>query len=495
MGQQQDAAVGGWRAVLGPDGVSTDPSVLDRLMWNTTGFAARSVVALLTPSSVAEVAEVVRIARANGVPLYPYSTGKNWGLGSKVPPRDGCALVDLGRLDAIREVDEKHHYAIIEPGVTQGQLGEYLRERGLRLALNVTGSAPSSSVMGNLLERGTGFRNQRTQDLRGVEVVLGTGEQLRTGFWGEPESGRQVHHYRYGTGPYLDGLFTQSNLGIVTAAVVNLVPVQESMRMLMFSLPDPRLAEAIDTVSGLFRDGTFRSIVHIFNDKRILTMSKSTATATWTGITAIDGSAAYVSFVEGEIRRALERIGASVTFFDEATVSTPDADPMVAGMFALHAGRSNPVFMNGLYHTLGDGSDVADPDDLDATRYGMLACMPFFPAEGQAVTDAVELVEKVCAEHDLVPAIALNPVDDNGLESVINVYFDTTDDEQVRNAHACSDALHRTLYADGFRFYRVGIEHLGFLTEQDASIWAAGELLKNAFDPDHVIAPGRYNRR
>jgi 4-cresol dehydrogenase (hydroxylating) len=488
-------AIDGWRAVLGPAGVHTDQDALDRLMRNTTGFAARSVVALLTPSSVGEVAELVRVARTHKVPLYPYSTGKNWGLGSRVPPRDGCALVDLGRLDTIREVNEKHHYAIIEPGVTQRALGEYLRDKGLRLALNVTGSAPSSSVMGNLLERGTGFRNQRTQDLRGVEVVLGTGDELRTGFWGEPESTRQVHHYRYGTGPYLDGLFTQSNLGIVTAAVVNLVPVQDSFRMLMFSLPDPRLAEAIDTVSDLFRAGTFRSIVHIFNDKRILTMSKSTATATWTGITAIDGTEAYVSFAQAEIRRELERIGGTVTFFDEAMVSGPDTDPMIAGMYSLHAGWSNPVFMNGLYHTLGDGSDVEDPDDLDATRYGMLACMPFFPAEGQAVTEAVELVEKVCADHGLVPAIALNPVDDNGLESVINVYFDTTVPEQVHNAHACSDALHRALYADGFRFYRVGIEHQGFLTEQDASIWRAGELLKDAFDPDHIIAPGRYNRR
>jgi 4-cresol dehydrogenase (hydroxylating) len=495
MNQQQHAAVDRWRAVLGPDGVRTDPAELDRLAKNTTGYASRAVVAVLTPTSVDSVAEIVRVAREHKVPLYPYSTGKNWGLGSRVPPRDGCALLDLGRLNQIREVNEKHHYAIIEPGVTQGQLGEYLRERGLRLALNVTGSAPSSSVMGNLLERGTGFRNQRTEDVRGLEVVLGVGDLLRTGFWGQPDSHRQVHHYRHGTGPYLDGLFTQSNLGVVTAAVVNLVPVQESMRMLMFSVPDPRLAEAIDTVSDMFRAGTLRSILHVFNDKRIIAMSKSSSTATWTGITAIDGTAAYVSFVEGEIRRALEPKGASITFFDESNLADPALDPMVAGMIRLHAGESNPVFMNGLYHTLGDGSDVADPDDLDATRYGMLACMPFFPVDGQVVTEAVALVEKVCGQHDLVPAIALNPVDANGLESVINVYFDTTVADEVRNAHACMEALHRALYEDGFRFYRVGIEHMDFLTTQEASIWAAGELLKNAFDPDRIIAPGRYNRQ
>lgn len=489
-----EKAIARWRELLGDDAVTADQDGLDALLRNTSGYGPRSIVAALRPASVDDVVAIVRIARETGVPLYPYSTGKNWGLGSRVPPRDGCALLDLGRLNRIRAVNEKHHYAIIEPGVTQQQLGEYLRDRGLRLLLNVTGSSPRSSVLGNAIERGTGFRNHRTEDVRGVEVVLGTGDLVRTGYWGnDGDTVREAHHYKYGMGPYLDGLFTQSNFGVVTSAVVNLVPAQESMRMLMFTFPDPRLADAIETVSGLFRDRTLRSIVHVFNDKRILTMSSDTGAATWTGVTAIDGSAGYVAFAQEELTAALAPLGGTVTFFSQEHMA--DADPMVDGMFRVHSGESNGVFMQGLYHTLGDGSDVTDPDDLDATRYGMLACMPFLPADGRAVTDAVELVEKTCARYDLVPAIALNPVDANALESVINVYFDTTDDAQVRNAHACSAALHRALYEDGFRFYRVDIANMAYLTGQDAPVWAAGELIKDALDPDHIIAPGRYSRK
>jgi 4-cresol dehydrogenase (hydroxylating) len=488
-----DEAVTRWRELLGQDAVTTDQDRLDTLLRNTSGYDGRSIVAELRPASVDQVVEIVRIARETGVPLYPYSTGKNWGLGSRVPVTSGCALVDLGKLNRIRVVNEKHHYAIIEPGVTQRQLGEYLREHGLRLLLNVTGSSPESSVLGNAIERGTGFRNHRTEDVRGIEVVLGTGDLVRTGYWGnDGQHIREAHHYKYGMGPYLDGLFTQSGYGIVTSAVVNLVPAQEDMRMLMFTFPDPRLADAIDTVSDLFRDRTLRSIVHVFNDKRIITMNAGTAAATWTGVTAIDGSANYVAFVQDELRAALAPLGGAVTFFSAADMA--GADPMIDGMFRVHSGESNGVFMQGLYHTLGDGSDVTDPDDLDATRYGMLACMPFLPADGQTVTEAVDLVEKVCAQHGLVPAIALNPVDANALESVINVYFDTTDDVAVRNAHACSAALHRALYEDGFRFYRVDIANMAYLTGQDAPVWTAGALIKDALDPDHVIAPGRYGR-
>ena len=295
MPDNEQHAIAEWSALLGRGAVTTEPDDLAALQRNTTGYAARTVVAALRPSTVDQVEEIVRIARAHRVPLYPYSTGKNWGLGSRVPPRDGCALLDLGLLNRIRQVDINQHYAIIEPGVTQGQLCAYLREQGLPLVLNVTGSSPASSVIGNLLERGTGFRNQRTEDVRGLEVVLGTGDLVRTGYWADDDNDREVHHYRYGMGPYLDGLFTQSNFGVVTSAVVNLVPAQESMTMLMFSFPDPRLAEAIDTVADLFRDGTLRSIVHIFNDKRILTMSSGTGVATWTGIAAVTGPRATSS--------------------------------------------------------------------------------------------------------------------------------------------------------------------------------------------------------
>lgn len=64
----------------------------------------------------------------------------------------------------------------------------------------------------------------------------------------------------------------------------------------------------------------------------------------------------------------------------------------------------------------------------------------------------------------------------------------------MANAHACSAALHHSLYAQGFRFYRCDIANMAYLTGQAAPVWAAGELIKNALDPDHIIAPGRYSR-
>ncbi|WP_144387032.1 FAD-binding oxidoreductase [Streptomyces sp. SAJ15] len=496
--EQVAAAVADWTRSLGEDGVVTDPQAIARTVENTSRFRVRQVVAVLTPRTTEQVQALVRTAREHRVPLYPYSTGRNWGMGSKMPVRDGCALVDLGRLDAIREVDERYHYAVVEPGVTQRRLSAYLRERGLRLQLNVTGSTPDSSVVGNLVERGTGFRNHRTEDLRGAEVVLGTGELLRTGFWAEAKQPRETHHYRYGIGPHLDGLFTQSGLGLMTAAVVNLIPVQEETRMLMFSFAETELSRVMDRISELYKDGTLRWITHVFNDKRVLTMTSEERVATWTGIGAVDGSLAQVEFTSGQIRAALEECGARVAFVDREAAFAEDADPMVRGMYRLHTGEPDTVFMEGLYHTLGSESgiegEVTELDELDHSRFGMLACLPIFPLEGEQVTEAMGIVERVCARHGLVAAVALNPIDSTCAESVINVYFDRTDEEAAGRAQRCVRTLHRELYAAGFRFYRVDIENMGQLAELDPELWAGADALKAAFDPDHIIAPGRYSR-
>ena len=96
----------------------------------------RRIPAILYPATLVEVQQIVDEARARGTPLYPVSTGMNWGLGSRHPVRDDCVLVDLRRLDRMREVDLAHGYAVIEAGVSQHALVQRLE--GTAWMLNVT---------------------------------------------------------------------------------------------------------------------------------------------------------------------------------------------------------------------------------------------------------------------------------------------------------------------------------------------------------------------
>ena len=143
-----------WALLLGDGHVRCDREGLRSA--STATFATTSqVLAILRPGTRDDVQEVVRIANRHRVPIYPISTGKNWGYGSRVPARDGV-LVDLGRMNRIVAFDEELAYVTIEPGVTQRQLYDYLQERGSSLWMDATGASPDCSIIGNTLERGFG---------------------------------------------------------------------------------------------------------------------------------------------------------------------------------------------------------------------------------------------------------------------------------------------------------------------------------------------------
>ncbi|KAB7632540.1 FAD-binding oxidoreductase [Verminephrobacter eiseniae] len=205
---------------------------------NVSLFRPRDVRAVIRPGSVQEIQAIVRIFHGNNPPagLHAISTGRNWGLGSAEPATDDVVTVDLGRMNSVRRVDCDAGYAVIEPGVTQLCLAEALD--GTNRMLNVTASSGHTSVIGNALERGVGLRRQRTEDLLGLEIVLPDGELARVGWW--PEQTRRTAANPYGLGPSLLHLFTQSNLGIVAAAVVSLLPRPESQRVLRLKFPCAR---------------------------------------------------------------------------------------------------------------------------------------------------------------------------------------------------------------------------------------------------------------
>src|SRR5437763_1018426 len=123
---QAGSALDEWREVLRPDQVVTG-SGLDPYLVNCLSITRR-VLAAVQPENESEVQAIVRIAARHGVRVYAFSTGHNWGYGTSMPVEDDCVLVDLSRLNRILQIDSELGLIRLEPGVTQGQLFEYLRE-------------------------------------------------------------------------------------------------------------------------------------------------------------------------------------------------------------------------------------------------------------------------------------------------------------------------------------------------------------------------------
>src|SRR5258708_5337984 len=126
MEVSQQQALEEWRGVLGAAHVVTDAPLLDAAGTATFETTAR-IPAILRPANVNEVRAVLKIANSFRSPVYPVSSGKNWGYGSRVPTANNSALLDLSRMNRIVECHEQLAYATVEPGVTQAQLFSYLR--------------------------------------------------------------------------------------------------------------------------------------------------------------------------------------------------------------------------------------------------------------------------------------------------------------------------------------------------------------------------------
>ena len=184
----------------------------------------------VAPDSVEQVQQVVKIANAHKIPIYPIATGRNLGYGGSAPAYSGSVVLDLKRMNRILEVDERNASCLVEPGVSYFDLCRHIEERGYNLWVDVPDPG-WGSVMGNALDHGGGYttalyRNHFDAHC-GMEVVLANGELLRTGMGALPGA-KTWQQFKFGTGPWIDGIFSQSNFGIVTKIGFWLMPIPDA---------------------------------------------------------------------------------------------------------------------------------------------------------------------------------------------------------------------------------------------------------------------------
>jgi len=131
--------------------------------------------------TVEQIQEIMRFANLEKIPVIPYTAGTNIG-GLCIPERGGI-LLDLKKMNKIVKIDPESHYAVIEPGVSHGQLAEALYTHKLRFGWPV--GPPSASVSSCAINHGIGGLNARyglnSQEITSMEVVLPTGELVRVG--------------------------------------------------------------------------------------------------------------------------------------------------------------------------------------------------------------------------------------------------------------------------------------------------------------------------
>ncbi|MEJ0039714.1 MAG: FAD-binding oxidoreductase [Gammaproteobacteria bacterium] len=253
-----DAAVKAWREAVGTDWVFTQDAdvALYRDAYSPLYGEPdeRVASAAVAPSTLEEVQSVVRAANQHRIPLYPISTGRNLAYGGSAPVHSGSVVLDLKRLNRVLEVNERNAYALVEPGVSYFDLYNHIQKEKLDVWIDPPDPG-WGSVIGNALDGGAGWTASPFRDHFGshcgMEVVLANGDVVRTGMGALPNS-KSWQHNRWGYGPWVDGLFRQSNFGVVTKMGFHLMPRPEAMQMsTATSMRDADIVPMLDVLNRL----------------------------------------------------------------------------------------------------------------------------------------------------------------------------------------------------------------------------------------------------
>ena len=222
------------RSAVGPVGFTEDPGELAPHLREERGQFFGATPLLLRPQTTAQVAGIVGICAETATPIVPQ--GGNTGLvGGGIPsPDGGQILVNLGRMNRVRDLDALGGTITVEAGCILGHVQRAAEQAGRLFPLSL-GAEGTCQIGGNLATNAGGTQVVRYGTARaltlGLEVVLPDGR-----VW---DSLRAVS--KDNTGYDLKQLFigAEGTLCIITAAVLRLFPLPRQAVTSLAAVPDP----------------------------------------------------------------------------------------------------------------------------------------------------------------------------------------------------------------------------------------------------------------
>src|SRR4029078_12508523 len=229
-------------AIVGDKYAITDPQVQQSYLVEMRDLYKGRTPLVLRPHSVDEVSAIVKLANETRNAIVPQ--GGSTGLGGGRIPFNGEVVVSLTRLDKIREVDSISNTITVEAGVTLQRTRE-ARAKGHRRYPQLMPSEGTCTIGGNLSTNAGGVaavaHGIARSHAMGLEVVLADGRVLND----------LNKLKKNNTGYDLKNLFigAEGTLGIITAAVLKLVPRPRAMETAYAGAASPEAALRLLTIA------------------------------------------------------------------------------------------------------------------------------------------------------------------------------------------------------------------------------------------------------
>jgi len=252
------------RSALPAEAILTDPDLLRVHQRDEADLVAAGMPAVVVrPRTTEQVAAVVKIAAEHRVPLVPQ--GARTGLAGAANAVDGAIILSTIAMDRILEVDPVNRVAVLQPGVVNSALAAEVARHGLRYPPD-PGSWESSTIGGNVATNAGGMccvkYGVTTEYVIGLEVVLASGEVLRTG----RRTAKGVAGYD------LTSLFvgSEGTLGVITEITVSLRPAAEESLTLVALFPST--ATAGEAVAAISAQGLSPSLLELLDQTHLIAL-------------------------------------------------------------------------------------------------------------------------------------------------------------------------------------------------------------------------------
>ncbi len=220
---------------------------------------------IVAPRTAEHVSQIVRYAAETGIPVIPRGAGSN--LCAATVPLHGGIVMSMVNMNAILEISPSEMLAVVQPGVTNLHLDIEVGKHNLMFVPD-PGSRNVSTIGGNAATSAGGLRGLKYGTTKnyvlGLEVVLGTGDIIRTG-------GRLVKDVAgYDITRLLIG--SEGTLGVFTEITVALVPRPESSKYGVAYFET--LAAASSAVERIILSGILPSTLEFLDNTCILAVEE-----------------------------------------------------------------------------------------------------------------------------------------------------------------------------------------------------------------------------
>ncbi|MHA1719983.1 MAG: FAD-binding oxidoreductase [Promethearchaeota archaeon] len=267
-----------FESVVGKRFVSANPAICASYTSKSImGLESQIAEVVVRPRYTNEVRNILIWCSDRRIPVTPVSAGLSGGFSCPVFKPAGVHL-DLSRMNRIIEIDEDNRYAVIEPGVTNGELWAYMKKYHPDYIPPVAdGAPPAATVLGDGIDRGfslvTSSMGPQGEIFMGAEVVMPTGDILN---YGSMALNGTKPFYRWGLGPELFSTLmgSQGTMGIVTKGVVKIFPHPHFKTIKAWAMGNPHDMQDLTLQIGKLEFGIAHNTVMVQGGNWPLVMTR-----------------------------------------------------------------------------------------------------------------------------------------------------------------------------------------------------------------------------